>query len=680
MEQNRKMVRQERLQKFSRILSNRYGLKLSLVNGMSYPGATDTKQRIFIKTELNDDDFVNLILQKKVSLHEMGHVLYTSSGKWNTADVDKSIANIIEDGRVEEGVSRMYQKARLYFVLGNQILMSEVPNRIYEEDPMTGLETEKLSLKRNTFNWLIREARKTTGAPPLPKDVEDFLKKELGSDYNWLKRKVKDAVFSKTETDAVEIGKQIDGKLNSLFPKNNWYDNFPNLSETPIKSIERCGSSARQLPNQKPEDEKLSQQLQKQIEKETREQEKNDGNGSGQSDDKEDNEEDDEGNSGSGDGEIEETDEEDGEGSGDGKSSGDGEETDDEGNGSDGETTDDDGGEDVSGKSSGDGGPGGKEFKHVDAGGEFEETENKSKTELEIIKKIKKQLAKEVESEIRNESEILTQGNVEADFSSYGSISEGTSYSSDNPVSTSSLEPVSNKIYHYFKTLAQNGRTYNPNQRRGKLDLHNLTSMLNQNETPRVFRKKVETPQTDLSCVILLDASGSMHGRPAWTATKSAYIMSRAMELCNFESEIVKFGVGQQSMTGVKSFNQKLTYIKRNFTPDASGGTPLLGALVGAEKSLARRNSKRKLIVVVTDGQPDRKQDCKKKINELENKGMMVVGITITNAYNWYWLSRAKEQTVFRPEHNLTCTNVDELPQKMTGVIKEVLMTLKRGA
>jgi hypothetical protein len=120
-------------------------------------------------------------------------------------------------------------------------------------------------------------------------------------------------------------------------------------------------------------------------------------------------------------------------------------------------------------------------------------------------------------------------------------------------------------------------------------------------------------------------------------------------------------------MIGLKSFNQKLDFCKHQFIPYHSGGTPLHIALEGAYKSLQKQSSKRKIILVVTDGRPCDVGKSKKNIREIEGKGIFVIGILI-NTRDYHDIFTRK----------LHCDEVKELPSKMVKVIKEVLVTVKR--
>jgi hypothetical protein len=83
-----------------------------------------------------------------------------------------------------------------------------------------------------------------------------------------------------------------------------------------------------------------------------------------------------------------------------------------------------------------------------------------------------------------------------------------------------------------------------------------------------------------------------MAGAQSRRATETAYIISKAMEMSGFNSEVVQFGSNtKKSINGIKSFNQKIKYAEEDFIPLSHGSTPLFDALEGAEKSTTKQNA-----------------------------------------------------------------------------------------
>jgi len=531
-------IRETRLQKYARILSNRYKITLKLSSASIKVASTDSASKIWLNADLKQDPIENLLLQKGALLHEVGHILYTSSSDWRQSGVNHDLANLISDGRCELGMSRLHPKSKLYFIYTN--------NKLCPYQFSGDVETETMEL-------IFRTAKHRTGIPPMTQQGIDFLGAEIGaSAIDWFVSKTNDAVTAKTEKDATVITQEIEQKLVSLF------QHPPATKTAPDNSIQNCGGNARKLPEPTENEIKLPSN-----------------------------------------------------------------------------------------------------------------EPSSSETIEDTLKKVNKIVEEDALGELKNETEMLKQNNVTAEFDDYDDITNDIhgqrryghrAYT--KPVDTVSLEPTARRIAHTFKTIAQSGNGWEHGKTRGKLEMHRLTNIIS-NDTARVFKKKEKKPKTDLTVTLLLDASGSMHYSDT-VAMKTTYTLTRAFDLCNFNTEVVAFGLsGYNNLYGIKSFNQKLNYCKKKFTPVAQGNTPLLDALKGAEKSMKRQDSARKIVFVITDGQPNRKEACKEKIKEIERQGVIVYGILIhTDDYS----------KLFR--HSVSVYSVDDVSGKIQTMVKEILASL----
>jgi cobaltochelatase CobT len=307
-----------------------------------------------------------------------------------------------------------------------------------------------------------------------------------------------------------------------------------------------------------------------------------------------------------------------------------------------------------------------------------------------VMNQIEDTISSEAEEEIRNENDIIKSKEADADFPDYDIDKENdskfkpkTEYGSYvRHVDSIKLENQAQKLARQFKVIAEKGDGWLHNQKRGKIDMHQINRLFNNNnKQPAIFRKKTQIEGVDLAVSILLDASGSMKN-DRYIATDVTYVLSRGLELGKYKSEVIQFGTAgvysskysySADCRGVKSFNQKTQYAIKRFLPAAEGYTPLLKALEGAEKSLLKQSARRKVVFVVTDGQPydpnisesEYVADCKKKVAIMQKKGYIVVGIGIHSYDNF---------KIF--EHFIRCKTVNETEKSMIGVIKEILRKL----
>lgn len=629
MEEPRRLVRQDRLQKFVRLLSGRYYLKLHLPeekNAMfqktrdtpAYYGFCDTKSNIYVHPKISKDPYENLIQQKAVSLHELGHVLYTDGDMWMKSGVSHTLCNIVEDGRVEEAMSRNYSKARKYFFY------------LYDKVAQPRSLAFK-PLKVQTLEFLLRTAKSTTGIPPLPENVKKKLKKKLKDDYYWLGAKTRKAVFAGGEQEAIMITKEIEDKLVKLFGKDGKKPHFPSVSRTPHKSIsskQKQKGAPRPMPPQRndPLADKILEHEQQELDpKKQKENEKQQKQDKSQANDIQ-------------------------------------------------KEMEDQAKKELDKEAS----AGIVDNKSKDKDKKVSSKDERKKTAKQIYDELKKEAKKEIEKEIKKEYQAETKevqtGKSKADFNSYN-IESKRKLPKGEPIHVAPLDPIARKITHTFKLIAQKGRGWQNNQMRGKIDGNHLYRVVTTKNDPRIFKQQKPKQKTDISAAILLDVSSSM-SNCALTAMKTTYVIARALELGEFNVEIIIFGTKDgkydKNLYGLKSFNQSLTYTKQRFVPRAIDGTPLYPGLVGAQKSLKNVSSKRKIIVVITDGEPNiggSPYECKQKIQEIEKEGISVIGILIDTHDN---------NNLFLPTNRLVCRDVYELPNKMRDIIKNVLLTIKR--
>lgn len=637
MDKTKSIIRASRLQKYGRILSNRYTLQVDLCNIRT--GRTDTTRNIEIGRQILDDEVENLLAQKATVLHEIGHVLFTKQKTWERHwSIKKEIINIVEDGRVEERMSLRYPKARLYFVYLNQKLLQFKPEK-WLNDVVKGDGRGAL------MDFLLRVGKQKVGIPPLPKTADMLLRHKFGDDtIDFLKTQMGRALKTEDQSELLGIVQSINSIFESVFPGAS----LPNVSQTNKSSLNNCGNTSLKPSPQTESDKQLEEDLEEELEEQQEESntELNEiikADFPSESDSIVEEQEDSQNTSSNSlappteltkeleDDDLEEDDLED--------------EDDYE---MDPDTI--------------------LQNAEKCPGGNDSAEENLADEEKEsILDNIMEQLEAESEMEIISENAELKSNHIEKDFSSYDHKSRNPFYR-NNPISFKDTEGPARRIAHLFKSLADTGDNWQHRKTRGVLEMHNLTSTFSPtSDRPRVFRKFSRDEEVDLSAVLLIDASGSM-GYDAYKATKSAYIIARALELNKFKNEVGYF-FGHE-FYGVKSFNQTLNYAQKDFIPLASGGTPLLNALKGAEKSLSKQASKRKIIIVVTDGYPDRQYECIQKIKELERKGILVMGIC---------MGKSARKEIFNPKHAVSSASVEQLPIQMTKVIKEVLLSIKRS-
>ena len=147
---------------------------------------------------------------------------------------------------------------------------------------------------------------------------------------------------------------------------------------------------------------------------------------------------------------------------------------------------------------------------------------------------------------------------------------------------------------------------------------------------PRIYRRKLQGPGVNTAAVILLDRSHSMRSRIV-VARRSALACTAALE------EISGVSVAGAAFPGYRrpldlltGFGERVRHTAQRYEAcHASGGTPLLPALLWAAEALLLQPEPRKLLLVVTDGDPDEFGPCASAIQRCWRGGIETLGLGI---------------------------------------------------
>lgn len=173
--------------------------------------------------------------------------------------------------------------------------------------------------------------------------------------------------------------------------------------------------------------------------------------------------------------------------------------------------------------------------------------------------------------------------------------------------------------------------TRNSSGRRGKLDtgqLHRLSV-----SDPRIFRGRSERIGIDTAVHILLDCSMSMVRRIR-LASSSCYALASALESAKINVAVTAFPGLRSSddsystVAPIIAHGQKV-HAKLDLAPE--GGTPMGEALWWVLQDMLPLSERRKLILVVTDGEPDSLACATQAIEHGRRAGFEIFGVGITS-------------------------------------------------
>lgn len=239
-----------------------------------------------------------------------------------------------------------------------------------------------------------------------------------------------------------------------------------------------------------------------------------------------------------------------------------------------------------------------------------------------------------------------------------------------------------------------------PGHRRGKLHAPSLYRVTQGD--PRVFSQKEEHVSKDTAVTLLIDNSGSMSGAKMKLAMIAGYALSATLDRVKITHEVLGFTTGgyydmpqslleamQEEMSKssiryervtpiimpiYKSFDERMSpLVKKRIAYAMNAQNGLNGNIDGesleyAAERLVKRQEKRKVMLVLSDGQPAGGSKCqphlRSVIKSMEEKlKIETIGIGIMDAS----VSR------FYPKH-VVLNNAQDLPGQVMTEIKKLLV------
>ncbi|SCW95755.1 cobaltochelatase CobT-related protein [Ancylobacter rudongensis] len=237
-----------------------------------------------------------------------------------------------------------------------------------------------------------------------------------------------------------------------------------------------------------------------------------------------------------------------------------------------------------------------------------------------------------------------------------------------------------------------------PGHRAGKLHAPSLYRV--PQGDGRVFSQREEHKSKDTAVMLLIDNSGSMKGQKMRLAMMAGYALSTTLERVSIAHEVIGFTTGdyygipsslQEAMqedarkSGVrwdrmlpivmpvyKEFDERVTpLVKKRIAYSMNAQNGLQGNIDGesleyAAMRLIKRREKRKVMLVLSDGQPAGSNHAgphlKYVVQNLTKIGIETIGIGI--------MDRAVER--YYPK-SVVLNNVSELPNEVMGALKKIL-------
>lgn len=196
----------------------------------------------------------------------------------------------------------------------------------------------------------------------------------------------------------------------------------------------------------------------------------------------------------------------------------------------------------------------------------------------------------------------------------------------------------------------------------------------------RIFRQQEPVQRTNAAIEILLDGSASMDSRdkgktkaPLQIADEATVAILTALEgIAGVTTGAMVFprNGGHGTAVGIlKRHDQRLVGAiqEGRFGLKATGSTPLANAIWPAAGDLLRAKGERKVMFVITDGDPDNADQAKAMVGRCRDSGIDVFAVAFGTA------NTVKLQDVFGKDKWQFLSDLGELRAALNGLVQQVL-------
>ncbi|MFC5079623.1 von Willebrand factor type A domain protein [Vibrio thalassae] len=205
-------------------------------------------------------------------------------------------------------------------------------------------------------------------------------------------------------------------------------------------------------------------------------------------------------------------------------------------------------------------------------------------------------------------------------------------------------------------------------RRLAKGKLHRLTC-----GNTRIFKRKFsERENVDVDVVVLADSSGSMNTNIEHMKVATYAILDALERIDGANTAAYAFGYGSTDIAQIKKPNERFSNIVKGkiATLQSWGGTPAAEAYWAAAHALFAMQGKKKVVVMITDGQPNSPSATKEMVKALQSEGITVICMGVG-------CGAIKARKIFNDVygHNrwLVVEDFEDLPSELLRVAKEVI-------
>lgn len=196
---------------------------------------------------------------------------------------------------------------------------------------------------------------------------------------------------------------------------------------------------------------------------------------------------------------------------------------------------------------------------------------------------------------------------------------------------------ASSRIQSQLMGLVQSSQRngYTPGRHRRHLDTNRLHRLVSGDT--RIFRRSAERKHPDTAVHLLVDMSSSMDklmpsGEHVYeVARDAAMALALGLEKINGVNPAVTFFCknSRQPVWSVVKHGQKVSRNAGRFSFSPDGGTPMTEAIWYSAFELSKTRERRKMVLVVTDGEPNNVGSCQHVVQLCQRSGIEMIGIGV---------------------------------------------------
>ncbi|WP_407364435.1 VWA domain-containing protein (plasmid) [Pseudomonas luteola] len=192
---------------------------------------------------------------------------------------------------------------------------------------------------------------------------------------------------------------------------------------------------------------------------------------------------------------------------------------------------------------------------------------------------------------------------------------------------------IQSQLMGLVQASQRNG--YTPGRHGRHLDTNRLHRLVSGDT--RIFRRSAERKHPDTAVHLLVDMSSSMDklmpsGEHVYeVARDAAMALALGLEKINGVNPAVTFFCknSRQPVWSVVKHGQKVSRNAGRFSFSPDGGTPMTEAIWYSAFELSKTRERRKMVLVVTDGEPNNVGSCQHVVQLCQRSGIEMIGIGV---------------------------------------------------